>query len=125
MDEIREAGDTIQKMSPPMLVIVGVIVLNFMIRPFLPPKYLPAIGTLAGAAVAPYLFSPSTLAYTVPSPATALVIIGGIMGFLGSVAHRKAHNYLVSKGWLATDSDACPAPHDPPSNPNAQNTSDL
>lgn len=81
-------------LSPPMLVIVGAGIVSFLLKSFLPEKYIWPIATIGGGAVAPWLFSHGTLAYDVPSPGTALVIIGGIMGFLGSVFHRRLDRWF-------------------------------
>lgn len=97
MDEISEAVKTVTKMSPPMLVIVGTGILNIVVKPFVPEKYLMPIATVSGAAVAPWLFSHGTLAYDVPSPGTALVLVGGIMGFIGSVLHRRVDRFIRNK----------------------------
>lgn len=106
MDDLQEAVQTITKMSPPMLIVIGTAILNFMLKPFLPEKYLWPIATVAGGAVAPYLFSHGNLAYDVPSPGTALVIIGGIMGFMGSVAQRRLGRWLENKGIATTRNGA-------------------
>jgi hypothetical protein len=97
MDELQEAVQTVTKMSPPMLIIIVTAILNFLLKPFLPEKYLAPVGTVAGAAVAPWMFSHGVLAYDVPSPGTALVLVGAIMGFIGSVAHRRLDRWLRNK----------------------------
>lgn len=105
MDDLQEAIQTVTKMSPPMLVIVGGAIVNFLLKPFLPEKYLAPIATVGGAAVSPWLFSPGNLAYDVPSPATGLAIIGGIMGFVGSVFHRRIDRWLRNKVMGTTQID--------------------
>lgn len=97
MDEMQEAVQTVTKMSPPMLIIVVAAILSFILKAFLPEKYLWPISTVGGAAVAPYMFSPGSLAYDVPSPSTALVLVGAIMGFIGSVLHRRFDRWLRRK----------------------------
>lgn len=122
MDEIGEAVKTVTKMSPPMLVIVGTAILNIIIKPFVPEKYLMPIATVSGASVAPWLFSHGTLAYDVPSPGTALVLIGAIMGFVGSVFHRRLDRWLRSKFLNGNGHDTkfftrtSVSPSDPPEN---------
>lgn len=121
MDEIAEAVQTVSKMSPPMLIVFASAIMNFMLKAFLPEKYLMPIATVGGAAVAPYLFSHGTLAYDVPSPGTALVLVGAIMGFIGSVFHRRLDRWVCNRkrngdtGFL-TRSAATPSQTDPPAN---------
>lgn len=127
MDDMQEAAQTVMKLSPPMLIIIGAAFVNLLLKPFLPEKYLAPIATVGGAAVAPYLFSPAHLAYDVPSPGTALVMIGGIMGFVGAVVHRRLGRWFKSKMFNGdTDyfirSDADPAPRGQPSSPDARHT---
>lgn len=122
MHEIQEAALTVMKMSPPMLIIVVAAIVCMLLKPFLPEKYLAPISVVGAAAVAPWMFSNGTLAYDVPSPGTALVLIGAIMGFIGSVIHRRADRWLRNKGWVGnghdtkhlTRSDACQSPPAPP-----------
>lgn len=101
----QEAIDTIWKMSPPFLMVVFVNILTFCIRRFVPDKLLMPIGVISGAAIAPYLFSPGSLAYDVPSPMTALVIIGAIMGFIGVATHDKLRKFLEKKGLRVNGND--------------------
>lgn len=97
MDQIAEAVKTVTMMSPPMLVIVGAFMLNFLLKPFLPEKYLAPIATLGGGLISPHLFSHETLAYPVPSPTVALTLIGCAMGFIGSVFHRRIDRWIRTK----------------------------
>lgn len=97
MNDLHEAVQTVTMMSPPMLIIVGAFMANFLLKPFLPEKYLPVIATVGGGAISPYMFSPDTLVYPVPSPTTALVLIGSAMGFIGSVFHRRIDRWIRVK----------------------------
>lgn len=97
MDEMQEAVKTVTMMSPPMLIIAITGILNFLLKPFVPEVYLAPVGTVAGAALAPWMFPHTLLAYPVPSPGTALVIIGAIMGFVGSVLHRRIDRWVRVK----------------------------
>lgn len=97
MTDLQDAVKTITTLSPPMLIIVGAGIMNLMLKPFLPEKFLMPIATIGGGALAPYLFSHGTLAYDVPSPTTALVLIGFIMGFIGSVLHRRLDRWIRNK----------------------------
>lgn len=84
-------------MSPPALVILGAFIVSFLLKPFLPEKYLAPIATLGGGAISPHLFSHDTLAYPVPSPTVALALIGCVMGFIGSVFHRRIDRWIRVK----------------------------
>lgn len=129
---MQEAVQTVMKMSPPMLIIVCAAFLNMLLKPFMPEKYLAPIATLASAAVAPWVFDPKTLAYSVPSPGTALVLVGAIMGFIGSVLHRRLDRWLKSR-WVTggngdtqqfTRSGAAPSPPGRPSSPDGPRRTD-
>lgn len=139
MDEIAEAVQTVSKMSPPMLIVVVAGILCVMLKPFMPENYLMPVATVGGAAVAPWLFSHGTLAYDVPSPGTALVLVGAIMGFLGSVFHRRIDRWVSAKrrngsgdtrylsraeagrgDTAATHSGAPREPHEPPEAPQSE-----
>jgi hypothetical protein len=94
MEDLQQAIKTVTMMSPPMLIIVVAAIVNIILGKFLPERYLMPIATIGGGAVAPYMFDPGSLAYPVPSPSTALVLIGSVMGFIGSVLHRRIDRWL-------------------------------
>lgn len=123
MDEIEGAVKTVTMMSPPALVIAGAMIINFILKPFLPEKYLWPIATIGGGAVSPYMFPPETIIYPVPSPTTALVIVGGIMGFVGSVFHRRLDRWPWLRNKLGINGHdtkfftrTAVSPSDPPEN---------
>lgn len=121
MDDLQEAIQTVTKMSPPMLIMVVAAIVCFMLKSFVQEKYLSPIATVGGAAVAPWLFSHGALAYDVPSPGTALVLVGAIMGFLGSVFHRRIDRWLRNKVMGTTQIDV--STDDPRANRDAGNKS--
>jgi hypothetical protein len=94
MDELTESALTVMKLSPPMLIIVVGAILCMLLKPFVPERYLAPCSTVGSAAVAPLMFSNGSLAYDVPSPQTAFVLIGAVLGFIGSVLHRRAERFL-------------------------------
>lgn len=97
MSELHEAVKTVTTLSPPLVLIVIAAIANIILKSFLPEKYLMPIATIGCGALAPYMFTHETLAYTVPSPPTALVLIGAIMGFIGSVLHRRIDRWIRNK----------------------------
>jgi hypothetical protein len=123
MDDLQEAVQTITKMSPPMLIVLGAAIINFMLKPFLPERFLWPIATISGGAVAPYLIPHGSLAYDVPSPGTALVVIGAIMGFVGSVIHRRFGRWLEARR-ESTQNAASPSRLDQLPHPDSQRMPD-
>lgn len=94
MTDLQEAVKTITTLSPPLVLIVIAAIANIILKAFLPEKFLMPIATIGCGALAPYMFTHGTLAYDVPSPGTALVLIGFIMGFVGSVVHRRLDRWV-------------------------------
>lgn len=113
MEDANEAIKTIMKMSPPMLLIVGINVIIFVVEMFVTARFLTAIAVGLGALLTPLLIPNGVIDYDVPSPFTARIVFGMIFGFLAIALHDKFKRLLQRWGYLPPND--CPPslrPHD-------------
>lgn len=113
MDDANEAIKTVMKMSPPMLLIVGINVIIFVVERFITERFITAIAVGLGAFLTPLLIPNGVIDYDVPSPMTARIIFGMIFGFLAVAVHDKFKRLLQKWGYLPSTTD-CPPSYRPP-----------
>lgn len=94
----KSISDTLFKMSPPLLMIIGINISLMLLRHFVPHKILPIIAVVLGMVFTPLLIPVSSLAYSVPSPMTALIIMGAVIGYAAVGLHQKFKQILKKVG---------------------------
>ena len=97
MDEV---ANTIFKMSPPVLLMLGINAVILSIHKLIPDKYLTIICVAIGGAMCPLLIPETSLIYSVPSPRTALVLVGVLFGACARGLHTKIKAKLTAWGWI-------------------------
>ena len=86
-----------------MLLMMGINAIILAIHRFIPEKYLTIICVLLGAVGSVLLIPEASLIWSVPSPRTALVIVGIVFGALARGAHSKFKAGLKRLGLIYDD----------------------
>lgn len=102
-------------MSPELLVIVAILIVGFVLKlvKSFPNEYIPAVGSLMGASLYPFVADVAKVDYQVRLPWLRQILIGLALWLVAWVLHEKVlkrFNKYLPKGFSAGDTEFAEKP---------------